>query len=235
MTNGEIVSRIVNDLSHLTKDVHISRRWILRILTSKVETYIAQKWAEGSLFDEESLFTYINCVEMIKIRSIDCCIEQFKICETLMRSKHRIPGIAFTRIGPTILAVTNADRSIYFKKIDPMEYRVTRKRKYGHLEKYSYYYRDGYIWIPDTHIELINVDAITFKKKEALAISACGDKDEFIECPTIWEDDFICPEKLREYIVAETIQEVSMRLQIPKDEDPNMDSNLRTEGQQQQQ
>ena len=231
ISNGEMVSRVINGMNSIAKDTHISRRWILSILRSKSASYMAQKWVEGTLFDDESLFAHINCVEMIRIHSIDCCIAEFRLCSTLMRSKHRIPGLIITRSGPAILSVTNADRSIYFTKINPRTYINTKKRKYADKEKYVYYYQDGYIWIPDTHIELINVDAITLKKEEALKLSACSEEDKDLGCPNVWEDEFICPDKLREYIVKETIQEVSLRIQIPRDENPNLDSNIKSAGQ----
>lgn len=231
ISNGEIVSRVINGMNAIAKDTHISKRWILSILRSKAASYIAQKWVEGTLFDDEALFAHINCVEMIQIHSIDCCVAEFRMCQTLMRSKHRIPGLIITRNGPTILSVTNADRSIYFTKINPRTYINTKKRKYADKEKYVYYYQDGYIWIPDTHIELINVDAITLKKEEALKLSACAEEDKSLGCPNVWEDEFICPDKLREYIVKETIQEVSLRMQIPRDENPNLDSNIKSAGQ----
>lgn len=231
ISNGEIVSRVINGMNSIAKDTHISRRWILSILRSKSASYMAQKWVEGTLFDDESLFAHIDCVEMIRIHSIDCCIAEFRMCSTLMRSKHRIPGLIITRSGPAILSVTNADRSIYFTKINPRTYINTKKRKYADKEKYVYYYQDGYIWIPDTHIELINVDAITLKKEEALKLSACSEEDKDLGCPNVWEDEFICPDKLREYIVKETIQEVSLRIQIPRDENPNLDSNIKSAGQ----
>ena len=231
ISNGEMVSRVINGMNSIAKDTHISRRWILSILRSKSASYMAQKWVEGTLFDDESLFAHINCVEMIRIHSIDCCIAEFRMCSILMRSKHRIPGLIITRNGPAILSVTNADRSIYFTKINPRTYINTKKRKYADKEKYVYYYQDGYIWILDTHIELINVDAITLKKEEALKLSACAEEDKDLGCPNVWEDEFVCPDKLREYIVKETIQEVSLRMQIPRDENPNLDSNIRSAGQ----
>ena len=47
ITNGEFVSRVVNDLNALNKDARISRRWILSIGRTKVESYVAQRWDDG--------------------------------------------------------------------------------------------------------------------------------------------------------------------------------------------
>lgn len=48
-------------------------------------------------------------------------------------------------------------------------------------------------------------------------------------CDSEWEYEFICPIKLIEFVVAETIKEVSFRLQIPIDENPNLDSNQKSQ------
>ena len=40
MKNAEFVSRITNDLNALTKDVHLSKRWILNIGQTKAESYV---------------------------------------------------------------------------------------------------------------------------------------------------------------------------------------------------
>lgn len=48
-------------------------------------------------------------------------------------------------------------------------------------------------------------------------------------CESEWEYEFVCPIKIIEYVVAETIKEVSFRLQIPIDENPNMDSNQKSQ------
>ena len=226
ISNGEIVSRVINNVNAIAKDTHVSKRWILSILRSKSASYIAQKWVEGTLFDDEALFAHINCVEMIQVRSIDCCVAEFRMCSTLMRSKHRVPGLIITRNGPAILSITNADRSIYFTKINPRTYLNTKKRKYADKEKYVYYYQDGYIWIPDTHIELINIDAITLKKEEALKLSACAEENKGLGCPNVWEDEFVCPDKLREFVVKETIQEVMLRVQVPRDDNPDMNASI---------
>lgn len=49
------------------------------------------------------------------------------------------------------------------------------------------------------------------------------------DCKSEWEYDFIYPVKLIENIVSETIREASMKIQIPTDENPNMDSNQKSQ------
>ena len=90
MTNGEFVSRVRNDINALTKDQHVSGKWILNIGIQKAESYISQQFDKGNIFGEESLFTVVECVPMINIQTIDCCVESFRLCKTLMRDRKSV-------------------------------------------------------------------------------------------------------------------------------------------------
>ena len=61
MTNGEFVSRVINGLSFLNKDEHVSRRYILSVGQNKSKFYISQKLSDKSLFsiNESILFSKI--------------------------------------------------------------------------------------------------------------------------------------------------------------------------------
>lgn len=228
MKNLEFVSRIINDMNALTKDAHVSRRWILSIGRQKARSYISQRWADGTLFGEESLYTHIGCLEMERVRTVDCCFAEFRLCRVLMRSKERIPDLVYSRIGPAILRVSNVTDEILFTPITLRKYANDRKRRFASLKRYYYYLNDGYIYIPDVEIHAINVDLITLDKKAALALAGCG-LDEDDTCLSEWEYDFVCPDKLLEYVVAETLQEVMNKLNVPTDENPDMDLNKKTQ------
>lgn len=226
MKNSEFVGRIVNDLGALTKDMHLSKRWILDIGRTKAESYIAQHWEEDLFWEDFSLITCVNCVEMIEVDKIECCDAEFALCRVLMRSKYRLPGLVYTSRGAIITMVSNVDMSRFYKRADVRTYRNNSKRKYaGKLDGF-YYVHDGYIYIPDERIGLINVCFFTMKRKEALALSACG--PEAGTCDSYWEDDFIFPLKLIEYIFSETLKEVSTKYQVVQDERPDLDTNVKT-------
>lgn len=228
MKNSEFVSRIINDMNSINKDAHVSRRWILSIGRQKARSYIAQKYADGTLFGEESLYTHINCMEMERVRKIDCCFDEFKLCRILMRSKKRLPDMIYTRIGPAIIKVSNIMDDIIFTSISLRKYANNKERKYGNIDQYYYYVNDGYIYIPDINIEAINVDLITLDRKAALELGGCGtEKDD--PCISQWDYDFVCPDKLLEYVVSETLRETITKLQIPTDENPDMDINKKTQ------
>ena len=191
----------------------------------------AENLTVGQLLDvwaEESLYTHINCMEMERVRKIDCCFDEFKLCRILMRSKKRLPDMIYTRIGPAIIKVSNIMDDIIFTSISLRKYANNKERKYGNIDQYYYYVNDGYIYIPDINIEAINVDLITLDRKAALELGGCGaEKDK--PCTSQWDYDFICPDKLLEYVVSETLRETITKLQIPTDENPDMDINKKTQ------
>lgn len=226
LKNKELVSRIVNDLNALTKDVHISKRWLLSIAQTKAESYVLQRWDDASFFEDKNLLTCVGCVEMIEVDAIDCCIEEFKLCSVLMRSKYRLPGLLYSAYGPTITKVSNVDGTIFFKYMDIERYRLQQKRRFASKLDRNFFVWDGYLWIPDFHIELVNLCYFTMKRREALAISACGEKPD--PCVSEWDYEFLYPIKLIEYIVSETVQEALSKIQIPDDDNPDLDTNQKT-------
>lgn len=227
MTNGEFASRVVNDLNALNKDAHISRRWILSIGRTKVESYVAQRWDDGSLWGDFSLLTRVNCVKMIEVNKIECCDAAFELCGTLMRSEKKLPGLHFGSLGPIVVEVSNIDNTMFFSYATLKSYAKRKKRKYADKGKKYYYINDGYLYIPDVHIELVNILFFTVKKREAMRLSSCEEKEK--DCLSEWEYEFVVPKKLIEYIVSETVKEASMKVQITTDENPNLDLNQKTQ------
>lgn len=226
LTNGEFVGRVVNDLNALTKDAHISKRWILSIGQTKSESYVIQQWENGGLWDDLALLTCVNCIRMIEVDKIECCDAAFALCHTLMRSEERLPGLVFASRGPIIRSVTNVDGARFYHYERLEAYRNRQKRKYASKSSIKHFYvHDGYIYIPDDHIELINVCFFTMKRRLALALSACKPVEG---CYSEWDEEFIYPMKMIEYIVSETMKECATKISIPEDENPDLDSNQKT-------
>lgn len=232
MTNAEIVSRVINDINAIKKDMHVSRRYVLSILRQKAKTWIARRWDEGGLYREASLFTTIECLEMVPVNKIDCCFDTIPICDTIYRSKYKIPELLYSRLGPAILLVSSVNYlngDVTFDRITIRQHNNIKSRLYADLDdNYYYYIWDDYIYIP-MEIEAITVLALTLDPKKAKEISGCGKEDED-KCKSQWDYDFICPDKLVEYVIGEALQEITgTKVQIPIDENPNMDINQKTQ------
>jgi hypothetical protein len=220
MTNSEFVSRVRNGLNSISKDDRISRRYILHVGKQKSTFLVSQKLGERSLFREDNIYSVIDCFEMEAIDVVRCDILEFRRCRSIMRSKCKIPKLIYSRYGGSLKEVTTADEEREFKPTTPSQYRRDKNR----VEKsdYVYYYvKDGYLYLLDSEIELVNLYLITMDMDKIEEDCSCNSD----KCKSLWDYEFIVPDKLEEAVLGETIKEISMKKQIPADENPNMNNN----------
>lgn len=222
MTNSEIVSRVRNGLNSISKDDRISRRYILHVAKQKATFLISQKLGDRSLFREDNLYKTVDCFEMEPVDVVRCEILEFRRCKSIMKSKCKLPKLIYSRYGNSLKEVITADGEKEFKPITPSQYRRDNNR----LEKpeYIYYYvKDDYLYLLDTEIELVSLYLISMNLD--YLEEGCGCKENSEECKSLWDYEFNVPDKLEEAIVGETIKEVAMTKQIPRDENPNSNNN----------
>lgn len=221
ISNADFVSRVVNDGRFLTKDEYISKRHILKIGRQKVITFISQKLLDRTLYREENLFKYVDCVEMEKVDVVNCPLIEFKTCKKLYRSKKRIEGLIYSRYGSSLVSVTSLDNSVTYDPATSSSANNRAKRMFGSSVN-VYYIRDGYLYIPD-EIETLNIVLISLNDKETEELSSCNNCDV---CKSVWDYNFICPDKLLEPVIMQATQEiVGVYKNHVVDENPNMNSN----------
>ena len=225
-TYREIVSRIENSLNSLTKDTFIPRRYILSVFKSKAEFFMAQKLFDKTLFRETSLFKWVNCVQMVEEDVIKCGKLEFKRCKSLMKSKKKLPKVLWSKYGSSVILVTTIDGEKEYKLISQVDYMNLLKRPNSEkfIGKYALIYPDNYLYIPDSEVKMVNILMYTLDEKSDDS-SDCKDCDD---CESYWDKEVSISDKIREIVIQETLKEVSMRLQVPKDENSNMDSNQKS-------
>lgn len=217
-TNLQFADRVINTLRLNYKDRFVSRRFILKLGKEKTKFLLSQKLRDRTLYREENLFTDISCVEMKEIDVFKCPIVEFRTCRKIMRSKKKLPELIFSRYGDSIRLVSNIDYSIQIGRTNPVDY-IRNKNRKGYREKPFYYTRDGYLYIVDSNIEVVNVQLLTLDKKGADEMS-CGYKDE---CNSALDYEFVGSDKLREVVYQEVLKELAGTfLQILPDENPDL-------------
>lgn len=219
MTNKEFVARVKGQLNMLNKDSDINGRFILHTGQSIATSYLSMRLRDRSLYRQDNLFKPITCVEFERVDTFTCGIVEFRSCKTLMRSKKRVPKLIYSRYGASIRDVTSIDNIFQFKQSTLSQYRIDSARQ-GFSDYEYYYIKDGYIYIPDSDIEVGEIDVISIDQYELSQISGCDD-----DCSSAWEHEFIITSDLLNQVIRETVQEVYMKLQIPIDENPNLNSN----------
>lgn len=231
MNYGEVVSRIQNNLNTLNMDMYIPRRFILSVLKSKAEFLMSQKFNDKSLFRETNLYTWIRCIEMEEVDVVKCGRLELRKCNSAMMSVECIPKLIWSRYGPSILMVTNITDDKEYKLITPSEYiNMQDIRGFDKFKgRYAILHPDGKLSIPDSTTKFVNV--LLYSLEENLDdISKC-DGDDSVNCKSYWDTEFNVPTKIREVAIQETLKEVAMRIQIPKDESPDHDSLIKTKPQ----
>ena len=227
-TNREFVSRVIGELRTLSKDSHISRRLVLSTGKDKARFLMAQKLDEMTLFREDGIISNIECFELENVPSISCGVMEFKLCKSVMRSVKEIPEGLFGKNGAGILSVTNIDGSDIFRYISPREFINLSKRKYV-LSKDKYYtIKDRKIVLPDSEVEVVTLSMFALDKSQLDEVSSCC--DEQAKCKTVWDYEFVCPDRFYDLVARDTLQELASiyRTSIV-DENPNMDENQKSQ------
>ena len=227
MLNKEFVSNIINNLKFLNKDEHPSRRFILNTGKAEAVTLISQKLQDKSIFREDNIFQTIQCLKMQTIDTIKCGIYEFEKCDSLVKSSKKLPRLLYSRYGNSIVEVTSIDGSVIFLPTTLSDYKLFKKRVLSNRTRNTkfYYVQDGYLYLPDCEYEYVNVTLITLDTKDVEKLSTCKDCDN---CKSIWDYEFICPDKLLVTVINETFKKVSMIRQVVEDTLPDLNSNKKS-------
>lgn len=217
MTNAEFTSRVANGLNSINKDSRISKRYILHVGRQKSEFLISQKLNDRSLYREDNLYSEIRCFELKQITPIKCDIIEFRRCKNLMKSVNKLPKLIYSRYGNSLKEVLSLDDETEFKYTTPAQYRRDKERCESDYE--YYYIKNQYLYLIDSKVQRLNLYLLTLETDK---IKECDCEED---CKSLWDFDFIAPDKLIEIIISETIKEVRLKLQIQTDENPNLNSN----------
>lgn len=223
-TNATFVSRVINNLKALTKDGHISRRFVLDIGQTKARFLMSQKLDELTLFREDGLISFIDCFELENVPTIKCDIIEFRNCKSVMKSVKKIPEGIFGKNGSGIFSVTSIDGSIVFDYTNVRRFRDLQNIRYKLHQSNYYVIKDGYLYLPESEVEVVNIEMIALKKSEVEDVSTCCETKS--SCKSLWDYEFVCPDRFLDIVVRDTLQEVAtIQRSSVEDSNPNLDIN----------
>jgi hypothetical protein len=215
MKNSEIVSKITNTLKLNNRDNRLSRRYVLRLLRDSAQQLISTKLLDRTIFSELNLYTEINCFEFKKVDAIKCPMIEFRKCEVLMKSKNPLPRLVFSRLGASIKEIVSLDGNYKFTFIDKAQYQRNKKRQVKlKNETYIYLGADNHLYIPDEEIYSVDLTVLTVEPESVVSCI----KDE---CKNNWKAEFICPDKLIDVVLSQTLQVLGMSKQVREDSNPD--------------
>ena len=220
MINKDLVSRIQSLLKGTSKDGRIPRRLILKTAESKAKFLISQKLNDRSLYREQNLYQTISCIELIDIDLIKCPIIEFRLCRAIKRSKLKLPELIHSKYGNSLKELLSLDGRFSFSPTTPSQFRLNKNRTLKTKTNY-FYVQDGYLYLPDSEVDMVDIVVLTTDLYELEQCSSCSEN----KCKSAWDFEFICPDKLLEVVIQETIKEISLNKQVREDVNPNLNEN----------
>ena len=222
MNNGELVSRISNQLRLITKDDYINDRFVLSVAQSIATKFITQKIQRHSIDRDMSLYKEVKCIEFEPENVFKCKYVEFKSCNELSKSKKTITelGLVYTRYGSSIKELYSIDRqSTIFTESTLYQLRINSEREGNKVGKEKFYILDGYIYIPK-EIRTLSGIVLAIDQYELDEVCGCSEG-----CESAWDKEFICPDSMLEDVIGYTIQNILQTKQIPEDEKPDLNNN----------
>lgn len=225
ITCGEFVSSVMNNLRFNTKDTWIPRRQVLSIGISKAKMLLAQRVDDFKLRNAFDLVSTISCFEMEEVDKITCENINIRNCKTLYKSVKKLPEVVYGRSTNSIFSVSSIDESKYFESKAPEKINMSKTLKYQrNKEDFYYFIENGHLYVT-AEVEAVKVRLIALRGVE---VEECECK-KTDNCKSGWDYQFPITDLLLDSVRTQTIQELIMTAQIPKDENPNMDSNSKSQ------
>lgn len=215
MNNKEIVSKITSILKINNRDERLSHRFILKLLKDTAKQLISQKLLDRTIFSELNLYTEIHCFDFTSQDVVKCPMVEFRRCDVLMKSKKPLPELVFSRLGASIKEIVSLDGDFRFTFVDKAQYQRNKKRQTKlNSEVYIYLGTDNHLYIPDKEIYSLDLTVLTMNPEE---VPSCSEN----LCKNFWYENFVCPDKLIDVVLAQTLQTLGVTRSIREDQNPD--------------
>lgn len=225
MTNRQLISNLNNKLRALNIDDYISPRYLLYIAIDVTGDFLKKQSDRARLMRETEGWTEIENIPMISVPISECGLDT-TICTSLMRTKIVLPETFTGAFGNIIKHVSSLNFGTVYELTTPKEWRNIQKREFKGGVKY-YFWINGYLYIPNSEVENIRVEAFFKYKWEAEIINQKNCPDCNTSCIKPLNSIFVCPENLINDVIKETVLQVANSLQIPQDSLNNLNPNIK--------
>ena len=213
MTIREFVATIKNNLSSLQLDSKISSEFIYSTAVGIASFFIKRESESRKLFKNTSIFYKLPCVEFQETSLAECGVDLG--CRTIMRSKKPLPKLFLSNFG-SLIQVFNILRNKDYKEISATQYKNISRQKYKPKNTKYFWIENDYLYIPDSEVEILIVLGLFANPEEIINFTG--------ECTKVLDFAFPAPDYLLQPIIEQTIKQLSIKLQIPKDEDSNLNN-----------
>lgn len=201
----QIISDVRQDLNSVNLDDWIPAKYIHHKLLDTAKLFMKRE------ADDRRFYLYPNIwfpitMEMEQSSLINCSDIAIPQCTSVMKSKLKLPGIYTTRYG-YLMNVASLEYGIQYIPTTPLLYSKYKKSRYQN-PKYKYFWiNNGYIIIPDSFVEAVEVRAIFYNKAEAAKLDQCNNDKS--NCKLMLDYEFTVPGHLLADVRKATVIELA--------------------------
>jgi len=142
-------------LKYTSSDQPITDRMIYNEIKSTADLLIKRETDKRKLFQSANLFTFLPCIEMIKVPLSECC--DYVSPKNIARSKYKIPKIAEGNLGSLVQQVTDVENGKKFVEVTP--HRYANLLALGVKNKIYFWRLNDYLYISQEDTERVNLFA----------------------------------------------------------------------------
>lgn len=204
MTVREITSELSHDIRAHSGDDRISPRYILSKLKDIAALLIKRENDQFRLFNQQDIWTTIDCLELQEFDKAKCCDIQIDKCRFMMRSVEELPEIFSYRAGPVIREVMSIDGSVNFLPTTPTGYKAILDREFRDKRLKYFWLENRRIVIPDSQVKKIKVTAYFRDHYEAKQVG-CTETFTSNNCQSALDEEFQCPVHLLSTVKQECL------------------------------
>ena len=160
-TIGESISRVRGIIKAASEDAFITDYFIYGIIVKYAKMVLKEKQDERKLMRQDDLFEFLPFVNLIEVDKIEAECAPIRSNCTILRTKDKLPGVFNGTKGPLIRKVYSIDGGYEFHKTSPATFiSIANSPNYKYDKNEYYWYKNGYLYFPDSETEAIMVEAL---------------------------------------------------------------------------
>jgi len=211
-TKGDSISRIRRSIKATTQEAFVTDRYIYSVLLKYAKLFVKRMDDSMKLGKYQSLFEPIPCFEMIEVSTVEACCIDIKTCDTIRRSKYKLPDTFEGAMGPILGAVSSIDGSqLLVRTYPPIYTRMTNTTTFKYNKTLYYWVFDGYLWSPSIEWDAVTVEGLWIDSIEMY--KPCPDD----VCIVRQDEPTHIPEYLMPDIEQQVRNEILTLIQIPQE------------------
>jgi DNA primase large subunit len=211
-TIAESVSRVRGIIKGTNEDSFLTDRFVYSIISKYAKALMRREQIMSKLMQNEDLFSSLTFVELIDVNKIEAECSPIKSNCTIKRTLYKLPKLFNGTKGPLIRRVYSIDQGFEFHKTSPTTYiSIANKTSFKYDKNKYYWFKNGYLYLPDTETEGIMVEALW----EDVLSGFCSTDEN--DCSSIQERIFPLPDYLFAEVEQMAQQEFGISIRIPDD------------------